>query len=133
MFASIGHKRIATLAGSFLALVATSVLVASPAGAGEYDVFDATNSHSASLVTFTSYGEHLYVLDGARDDHGVAGQWRYYSGATIHSYYNGRGYGYQDDNNLDLPENLSIQIRACLQDGSGGKPWGCGSWVNAHT
>lgn len=135
MFASIGHRRAATLAGSFLALAATSVLVASPASAGDYDVFDAKSCCSnGSLVTFTAYGEHLYVMDGSRDDHGAVGQWRYtVSGATIHSYYNGRGYGFQDDNDLDLGENLSIQVRGCLQDGSGGTPWNCGSWVNAHT
>ncbi|MFJ7294138.1 hypothetical protein [Streptomyces collinus] len=135
MFASIGHRRAATLAGSLLALAATSVLVASPASAGDYDVFDAKSCCSnGSLVTFTAYGEHLYVMDGSRDDHGAVGQWRYtVSGATIHSYYNGRGYSYQDDNDLDLGENLSIQVRGCLQDGSGGTPWNCGSWVDAHT
>jgi hypothetical protein len=79
-------------------------------------------------VVLTSEDHHA-------DGHGAAAQWRHTGSSTVDSYDNGTGAGAVNATvwNLSLPEDRDIQIRACLQDGSGGTPWDCGPWKDAST
>ncbi|MFI0241182.1 hypothetical protein [Streptomyces sp. NPDC016845] len=123
------RKRI-QLAASGLAAAATLLIAASaPALAGTSN--NVSNSNGASIAWFWEQGDKLQSSDQSRDGHGSVAQWRYGSGSTVHSYYNGGGYGATKTWNLDFAEGTSLQIRSCLSDGSSGTPYSCGSWVSA--
>ncbi|MFD3838931.1 hypothetical protein ACFWWC_22140 [Streptomyces sp. NPDC058642] len=121
--------RIAAASASALAL---GIAPAQAAG----NVFEASNSIISSEVTAMTYfaedGEILTALDMDKDGHGTAAQWRYNSSSATHSYYNGYGYAVSHDWNLSFAEGTTLQIRACLQDGSSGTPYRCGGWEYAR-
>lgn len=104
-----------------------------PAHAGY--TYEASNSIISSEVTaktyFASDGEILTAVDMKKDGHGTAAQWRYNSSSSTHSYYNGYGYAVAHDWNLSFAEGTTLQIRACLQEGSDGTPYDCGGWEYA--
>jgi hypothetical protein len=83
-------------------------------------------------TTFAEGGEILTAIDTKKDGPGTAAQWRYNSGSAIHSYYNSYGYAVAHSWNLSFAEGTTLQIRACLQEGSDGTPYDCGGWEYAR-
>ncbi|MFE9774114.1 hypothetical protein ACFYOV_21060 [Streptomyces sp. NPDC005931] len=128
------HRRLTTVLGVTAASASALVLATAPAQADGY-VYEASNSIISSEVTAKTYfaqdGEILTALDMLKDGHGTAAQWRYNSSSATHSYYNGNGYAVPKDWNLSFAEGTTLQIRACLQDGSSGTPYRCGGWEYA--
>ncbi|WP_405649235.1 hypothetical protein [Streptomyces sp. NBC_00019] len=129
------HRRLTTVLGIAAASASALALGIAPAQAAG-NVFEASNSIISSEVTAMTYfaedGEILTALDMDKDGHGTAAQWRYNSSSATHSYYNGYGYAVSHDWNLSFPEGTTLQIRACLQDGSSGTPYDCGGWEYAR-
>ncbi|MEU6380100.1 hypothetical protein [Streptomyces sp. NPDC046909] len=128
------HRRLTTALGIAAAAVSALALTTAPAlAAGE--VYEASNSIVSADVTAKTYfaadGEILTAMDMLKDGHGTAAQWRYNSSSATHSYYNGNGYANPKDWNLSFAEGTTLQIRACLQDGSDGTPYRCGGWEYA--
>jgi hypothetical protein len=127
------HRRLTTVLGIAAASASALALGVAPAHAGY--TYEASNSIISSEVTaktyFASDGEILTALDMAKDGHGTAAQWRYNSSSATHSYYNGYGYAVSHDWNLSFAEGTTLQIRACLQEGSDGTPYDCGGWEYA--
>jgi hypothetical protein len=127
------HRRLTTVLGIAAASASALALGIAPAHAGY--TYEASNSIISSEVTaktyFASDGEILTALDMAKDGHGTAAQWRYNSSSATHSYYNGYGYAVSHDWNLSFAEGTTLQIRACLQEGSDGTPYDCGGWEYA--
>ncbi|MER6180510.1 MULTISPECIES: hypothetical protein [unclassified Streptomyces] len=129
------HRRLTTVLGIAAASASALALGIAPAQAAG-NVFEASNSIISSEVTAMTYfaedGEILTALDMDKDGHGTAAQWRYNSSSATHSYYNGYGYAVSHDWNLSFAEGTTLQIRACLQDGSSGTPYRCGGWEYAR-
>lgn len=128
------HRRLTTVLGIAAASASALALGIAPAqAAGE--VYEASNSIISANVTAKTYfaadGEILTALDMAKDGHGTAAQWRYNSSSATHSYYNGSGYAVAHDWDLSFAEGTTLQIRACLQEGSDGTPYSCGGWEYA--
>lgn len=128
------HRRLTTVLGIAAASASAFALGIAPAqAAGE--VYEASNSIISSNVTAKTYfaadGEILTALDMKQDGHGTAAQWRYNSSSATHSYYNSYGYAVAHDWDLSFAEGTTLQIRACLQEGSDGTPYSCGGWEYA--
>lgn len=129
------HRPLTTLLGTAAATASALLMATAPAQAAG-NVFEASNSIISSEVTarttFAEDGEILTAIDTKRDGHGTAAQWRYNSSSATHSYYNSYGYAVAHDWNLSFAEGTTLQIRACLQEGSDGTPYDCGGWEYAR-
>jgi hypothetical protein len=128
------YRRLTTALGATAAFASVLALGAAPAHAAGL-VFDARNSIISSEVSswteFAQDGEILTSNDMKRDGHGTAAQWRYNSRSATHSYYNGNGYANPKSWNLSFDEGTTLEIRACLQEGSSGTPYNCSGWEYA--
>ncbi|NGO09602.1 hypothetical protein G5C60_18860 [Streptomyces sp. HC44] len=126
------YRRLTTLLGTVAASASVLVLGTAPAQAAGsvYEAYNSITSPSAK-TEFAQDGEILTALDMKRDGHGTAAQWRYNSSSATHSYYNGSGYAVAKNWDLSFAEGTTLQIRACLQEGSSGTPYSCGGWEYA--
>ncbi|MEV0097377.1 hypothetical protein [Streptomyces sp. NPDC050738] len=127
-------RRLMSVLATVAAGVSVAAISAAPAQAADDSVYYASTDPFGvgdAQTEFHAYGEVLYAVDYAKDGHGVAAQWRYSSSSSTHSYYWGGGYASSGKWNLSMAEGQTLQIRACLQDGTDGSPWGCGGWEYA--
>lgn len=105
--------------GSSVALV---LLFAGPAAANNFSA-----SVTGARANYTDSGDVLTATDTATDGQSARAQVRR-NGTIIGSVTASGGSGTSNSINLNIPENVAIQIRACRMNG--GAVVACSGWIS---
>ena len=81
-----------------------------------------------SQAFYVTSSNSLSAQDTQADGKSAIAELRAYSGATVYSVINSSGAGTIKYKTVSMPTNY--QIRACVQDISGGGSKSCTSWIN---
>jgi hypothetical protein len=113
------RKRLLYIGGTVTAATAAIAFAAAPASAGDGTVrtkYADGYLASAGTMNFTAYGDILDVCDNSSDGAGVRGYWSIGAGGTVHSFYNGGGYGSCATEDHDFSETAYIYIDVCISN-----------------
>jgi hypothetical protein len=130
-------RRLLSTTGVVGAAAATMLYVTSPASAAvsSYDVDTASSGdylYQAGTEWFYPSDDSFNICDNWSDGAGVIGYWKVGSSGTVHSKYDGNGFGECVTSDQDFAESATIYIKVCLRDDGTVVSGTCSSWEKAY-
>jgi hypothetical protein len=122
-------------AGVASALTGLLLYAASPASAQTVEVVTHETSaylYEAGSMYFESYGDQFGVCDNWKDGAGVIGYWKVGSGGTVHSIYDGNGYGECAYENHNVAETSYVYIKVCIRNDGDVIEATCSAWDSQY-
>lgn len=130
-------RRLLSAAGAAGVASATMIYAATPASA-EISSYDVATYESGSYLdeagseSFVTDGDWFNICDNWSDGAGVIGYWKVGSSGTVHSKYNGEGFGKCVTSNQDFAESATIYIRVCLRNDGNVVSGTCSAWEKGY-
>ncbi|MFI9823819.1 hypothetical protein ACIHFC_25620 [Streptomyces sp. NPDC052013] len=130
-------RRLFSVTGVAAAGAAAVVFGATPASAGISSYYADTVAASgylaqAGTMRFDTNGDNFNACDNWSDGAGVIGYWKVGSTGTVHSLYNGGGFGTCRTSDQDLAESATVYIKVCISDNGDVKESTCSSWEKGY-
>jgi hypothetical protein len=130
-------RRLLSATGAMGVATATMLYVASPASAAisSYDVATYESGDyldEAGSNSFVTDGDWFNVCDNWTDGAGVLGYWKVGSSGTVHTIYNGNGFGKCVTSNQDFAESATIYIKVCLRNDGNVVTGTCSAWEKGY-
>ncbi|MBK3576224.1 hypothetical protein JHN63_20865 [Streptomyces sp. MBT65] len=107
---------------SGIAIAFTGTLLAAPASAEPGDAVYSANGWSEAQF-FDSF-DTKRVCDDAKDGHSGVGKFRWSGGSK--TVWDTKGANTCEDDQSNIPENVTVYYKACIGESSTGKIWDCG-------
>jgi hypothetical protein len=121
-----------SIGGTFAALTAAVVFGATPASAVSFSVHTQAYGKylwGAGSQNFIAYGDTLQLCDNDKDGAGVVGYW-YVNNGSVHSWYNGQGFGICLTDDHDFAETSEVHMQVCIRDDGLEIVNTCSDWVD---